>query len=160
MSLAHPNPPRKRVLMSDTALRPNDSQLWALIEAGTFIDPPAESGPQAQGDLVFIPWGPGINDYALAEQEALAVPLTRAGVTLLSGRGGNSHDLFATEGTVAFHRYPDSDTSPSLGLLVVNEGAVATIDHVEHGRTAIAPGCYVVRRQQEGTEHQRRLIAD
>lgn len=146
--------------MSDIKVHPNDSQLWALIAAGVFVDPPAESGVQMQGDLIFIPWTAGINDFALAHEKAQAVPLTRTGVTLLSGRGGNSHDLFATQGTVAFHRYADSDASPSLGLLVVAEGAIATIDHVEHGRTAIAPGNYVVRRQSEGVESQRRLIED
>jgi hypothetical protein len=56
-----------------------------------------------------------------------------------------------------WHPYPAG--SQTVGVLVVPDGGRACVDHAEHGRAAVGPGVWVVRRQREQAD-QSRLVAD
>lgn len=115
---------------------------------------PVISGPQAQGDLLVIPYDLVADDVNLSSLGWESVP--PEGVELLrSATGGNPHTLVADPGTCRWAR----DSAPGgagvqdrtrLALGALRTTAPAYLIHAEHGGTGIAPGTYVVRRQREG----------
>jgi hypothetical protein len=107
---------------------------------------PVIDGLQAQGDLIVVPavmvptvklW-PGATWW----------PVPADGVELVRGVAGNNpHTLVADPGTC---RWTTSvNDSLRLTLAVIENTAPAYVIHPEHGGTGIAPGRWVVRRQQE-----------
>ncbi|MFI9387275.1 hypothetical protein [Kutzneria sp. NPDC052558] len=107
---------------------------------------PVVDGLQAQGDLIVIPldmlgaillWGSGRWQ-----------PVPPSGVELVRGEGGNNpHTLVADVGTC--HWTNGFRDATGLAIAVVDNTAPAYLVHPEHGGSGIAPGRWLVRRQQE-----------
>lgn len=108
---------------------------------------------QAQGDLIVLPWPESTAPQQRATDVAQARPVGPRGISVVEGQGGNMHLLVDPDAAgVLWAPYPDG--AQTVGTVVVPSGAVAYLDHAEHGRNAIGPGVYVIRRQRE----QRDLI--
>lgn len=111
--------------------------------------------PQAQGDLIILPWPTTTAPARRAEEAAKAQSVTRP-VVVITGESGHDHTLAPAPG-VAWFSYPTG--SQTLGVLIVADDAVAVLGHIEHGDTHIGPGVYVVRRQREQAD-EIRMVAD
>lgn len=108
---------------------------------------PVTDAPQAQGDLIVAPWSADVAPARRARDVAAAKPVVRPEV-VVRGNGGNEHTLVDPNNAgVAWHAYPGE--SQTVGVVVVPEDAIACLDHREHGRLAIGPGVFVIRRQRE-----------
>lgn len=125
------------------------------IETITGLDIPVLSGPQAQGDLIILPW-PQTTSPTRRAKETMAAKLVTGPIVVQTGQGGHDHTLSPAPG-VAWHGYQAG--SQTLGVLTVADGAVAVLGHIEHGDTYIGPGVYVIRRQREQAD-EIRLVAD
>lgn len=113
------------------------------------ISPPVVAGvPQAQGDLLVIPWPADAAPERRAASVAAAAPIPTPGIAVVRGQGGNTH-LLVDPDRAGVGWAPESGDGQTLGTLVVPPGAVAFLDHPEHGRNATGPGVYVIRRQRE-----------
>ncbi len=121
------------------------------------ITVPVIDGPQAQGDLIVLP-----------SDMVPVVTLTRwttwrsvpwHGVELVRGVAGNNpHTLVADPGTC---RWTNGVQDPlGLAIALFDNTAPAYLIHPEHGGTGVAPGRWVVRRQQESGRRRRVLVAD
>ncbi len=129
------------------------------------LEPPIATEPQAQGDLLVLPWpaGAAVAARAAALLDGQLVPT--AGIELLRGAGGHTHTVLAATGAVAWApaQPPGGQT---LGVLVVPPGGVAVLAHEEHADLHIGPGVYAVRRQRSqplthtGPDPEVWLIAD
>lgn len=119
------------------------------------LSPPVLTGPQSQGDLMIIPWPKDVCPSDRTQSVNKAVTLVSKEV-VLTGDNGHEHALSPSVG-VRWHAY-DLDSS-SLGTLVVEDGAVAVLGHIEHGDSYIGPGVYVIRRQREQAD-EIRMLAD
>lgn len=118
---------------------------------------PVTDVPQAQGDLIVIPWPADVDPGRRAADAAAARPVVRPEV-VVRGNGGNEHTLVDPAGAgVLWHAYPGEPQT--VGIVVVPDGAVACMDHREHGRLAIGGGVFVIRRQREQADEVR-LVAD
>lgn len=108
---------------------------------------PVIDGLQAQGDLIVIPFSLLANIVApLPWTRSVRVPLS--GVELLrSAAGGNPHSLVADEGECTWSTPVKDARGLALGML--DTRVTAYLIHPEHGATGIAPGRYVIGRQQE-----------
>lgn len=113
------------------------------------MSPPVVTGlPHAQGDLLIIPWpaATATQDRVLACAKATSVGPN--GISVVRGQGGNTH-LLVDPDRAGVLWAPNPDGSQTVGTLVVPPDAVAYLDHAEHGRNAVGPGVYVIRRQRE-----------
>lgn len=129
-----------------------------IVSHGVDIDPhldreatvPVSTGLQRQGDVIVIP-------VRMVRAQAGACNLiTREGVAVVRGEaGGNTHLLLA-DGPVRYDPAPEALT---LGVLTVEEGAIAYLAHPEHGYAGIGPGTYVIRRQREQAD-EIRMVQD
>ncbi len=127
-----------------------------VVEVISLPEVPVLTGPQAQGDLIILPWPANTAPARQAEVVTAAKPLIR-GEVVVTGRGGHDHTLSPTPG-VAWYRYPGTEPQ-TIGVLVVDDGAVAVLGHDEHGDTYIGPGVYAIRRQREQSDVIQ-LVAD
>lgn len=120
------------------------------------LDPtPVTDEPQAQGDLLVIPWP---TDTA-PQERAKAVASAKAVVTpeaVVRGQGGNVHTLVDPDGIGVLWAPMSGQT---VGTVVVPDGGRACLDHAEHGRLAIGPGVFVIRRQREQAD-EIRMVTD
>ncbi|WP_393915982.1 hypothetical protein [Halostreptopolyspora alba] len=117
------------------------------LERATTV--PVIDAPQAQGDLLVIPYRLVEDDVHLPPAQWTAVP--PEGIELLrSTTGGNPHTLVADPGTCHWASGGVEDRT-QLALGALRTTGPAYLIHAEHGGTGIAPGTYVVRRQREGT---------
>lgn len=120
---------------------------------------PVIDGLQAQGDLIVVPSGM-ITTVTAAQFGWRPVP--PEGVELVRGVAGNNpHTLVADPGACQFNGI----VADRLGLTiaVIENTAPAYLVHPEHGASGIAPGQWLVRRQQESAISRyslRLLIAD
>lgn len=127
------------------------------IDAVSIPTPPIHAGvPQSQGDLIILPWAADVAPERRAADAALCRPIPATGITVLTGNGGHEHRLSPVPG-VTWYGYPQG--SQTLGVLSVEEGAVAVLGHIEHGDTYVGPGVYVIRRQREQAD-EIRLVQD
>jgi hypothetical protein len=124
------------------------SGLDVLDHLDQSVSIPVIAGPQAQGDLLVVP-------FAMVAHQVRPTHWTRtvlvsaSGVELLrSAAGGNPHSLVADEGTCTWSARVSDDAGLALGILDATEAAY--LIHPEHGATGIASGRYVIRRQREG----------
>jgi hypothetical protein len=126
----------------------------ALAFFAAALDVPTISGSQAQGDVYVVP-------AAMAPEYRTptgAVP--PAGVPVVRGEnGGNAHLLLAAGPVRVDVLTPSSAESLALAHLLVPAGAVAWLDHPQHGNSGIGPGEYVLRRKREQAD-EIRLVAD
>jgi hypothetical protein len=122
------------------------------------LDPtPTVGAVEAQGDLTLIPWPDGEAQAARDADVQAASPVTSP-VTVVRGQGGNEHLLVDPDGC-GIRWYPYPGDGQTRGVLVVPDGGRACLDHREHGRSAVGPGVWVVRRQREQAD-QVRLVSD
>ena len=115
---------------------------------------------QAQGDLIVIP-AEMINTVNLLPYVRWR-PVPPEGVELVRGVAGNNpHTLVADPGTC--HVTTAFQDRLGLTIAILDNTAPAYLVHPEHGASGIAPGHWLVRRQQESTlggRAMRMLIAD
>lgn len=116
---------------------------------------PVIDGPQAQGDLIVLPLAmvPVVSTWGIGQ------PVPRGGVELVRGVAGNNpHTLVADPGVCLWTR---GFLDPlGLGIAVFENTAPVYLIHPEHGGTGVAPGRWLVRRQQESGRRKRLLVAD
>lgn len=124
-------------------------------ETVTLPEVPVLTGPQAQGDLLILPWPAGTATDRRAQDIAQAKPVT-APVVVITGDNGHDHTLAPAPG-VAWHAYAHGQQT--IGVLTVADDAIAVLGHIEHGDSHIGPGVYVIRRQREQSD-EIRLVAD
>ena len=107
-----------------------------LLEAFGDVEVPVITEPQHQGDLGIFPMREG-------KVEGLET-VPKEGIAVIRGEaGGNTHLLLA-EGDVKFARAAQNG-GVQLGTLLVGEGAVAVLHHIEHGYNLVGPGMYSLR---------------
>lgn len=112
------------------------------------ISIPVIAGPQAQGDLLVIPYSM-VADTISPRQFIGPVQVESSGVEILrSAAGGNPHSLVA-DVEQSFCTWSAVGFGEQLTLGVIDTAVVAYLIHPEHGATGIAPGRYVIRRQRE-----------
>lgn len=116
-------------------------------------DPVAVAGPQAQGDVIVLPWPDFMSPHIRYLHTGTAQPVPARGLTL-----ADPHLLLAESGRVFWSWWPDS--GPTLGTLVVPDQVVARLAHDVHADLRIAPGVYTVRRQRRDTYGQAGLVLD
>lgn len=103
---------------------------------------PPSDGPQAQGDVIVLPWLASMRPDVRADRIERSQQLPRAGLWL---RG--SHLLITESGPPArwtLDRRPGS----TLGTLVVPAGTVTRLCHDQHPDLRIGAGVYAVRGQR------------
>lgn len=124
------------------------SGLEVLDHLDQEISIPVIAGPQAQGDLLVIPYGM-VADTISPRQFAHPTQVGPRGIELLrSAAGGNPHSLVA-DVEQGFCTWSVAVFREQLTLGAVDTSVVANLIHPEHGATGIAPGRYVIRRQRE-----------
>ncbi|HET9655406.1 MAG TPA: hypothetical protein VFP72_08630 [Kineosporiaceae bacterium] len=116
-------------------------------------DPVPSAGPQAQGDVIVLPWPDFMSPHVRFLHTASAAPVGRAGLVLL-----DPHTLIAEHGGVFWSWWPD--TGPTLGTLVVPAGTVARLGHDTHRDLRIAPGVYALRRQRREVSGRIEMAVD
>jgi hypothetical protein len=133
----------------------NDLDILEHLERQVTV--PVLDGPQAQGDLIVLPLA--MVRVVSVWQGATWQPVPPGGVELVRGVAGNNpHTLVADPGTC---RWTFGVRDPlGLGIVLFTNTAPAYLIHPEHGGSGVAPGEWLVRRQQESGTHRRRLIAD
>ncbi|WP_328608704.1 hypothetical protein OG943_06150 [Amycolatopsis sp. NBC_00345] len=125
---------------------------------------PVLDGLQAQGDLIVVPLALVANTVR-AMAGGYGEPVPPGGIELVRGVAGNNpHTLVADPGTCRWT--PDLHDPLRLGIAVFENTAPAYLIHPEHGGSGVAPGRWLVRRQQErgtgrtGLLGRRVLVAD
>jgi hypothetical protein len=114
---------------------------------------PVIDGLQAQGDLLVNPLD--LLTTVNPEHWARWCEVPAEGVELVRGVAGNNpHTLVADPGTCRWT--PDVRDPINLGIALFENTATAYLVHPEHGGSGVAPGRWLVRRQQErGTAFNR-----
>jgi hypothetical protein len=117
---------------------------------------PVVDGLQAQGDLIVIPFDL-LGTIELWEHVRWR-PVPAGGIELVRGEGGNNpHTLVADAGTCRWTTAVRDRTG--LAIAVFENTAPAYLVHPEHGGSGVAPGRWLVRRQQErGVGHRRTVL--
>ncbi|WP_459709044.1 hypothetical protein [Actinophytocola sp. KF-1] len=133
------------------------SELDVLDHLAREITVPVVDGPQAQGDLIVLPLDM-VRVVTLASWGRWrSVPWH--GVELVRGVAGNNpHTLVAADGTCQWT--PGVHDPLGLAVGMFDNTAPVYLIHPEHGGTGVAPGRWVVRRQQESGRRRRGLVAD
>jgi hypothetical protein len=120
---------------------------------------PVIDGLQAQGDLIVVP----ASMLGMVRLDSFThwEPVPRSGVELVRGEGGNNpHTLVADPGTCHWTTGIRDPLRLAVGMF--SNTSPAYLVHPEHGGSGVAPGRWVVRRQQERSGGFRRtvLVAD
>jgi hypothetical protein len=118
------------------------------------IEPVASCWPQAQGDVIVLPWLDFMSPHIRYLHTAASAPVTGRGVVVHP-----SHVLLPEVAPVFWSWWPDP-ASPTLGTLVVPDCSVARLAHGEHADLRIGPGVYAVRRQRRAELHTTALVED
>lgn len=101
---------------------------------------PALTAPQAQGDLMVLPWPPATSTSWRNNELDAAAPLPIAGVEVHP-----SHWLIPEAGVPAWNV---AASGSRIGTLHVPNGACARLAHDDHGDLRIGPGVYALIRQR------------
>jgi hypothetical protein len=124
-----------------SSVRTDDADLARLAAE---LDIPTIDGLQHQGDVSVIPASMASEDHRLP-----VTPVPAAGIAVVRGEAGGHTHLLLVSGDVRYDVRDGAADDLTLGSLEVGDGAVAWLDHPEHGNTGIAPGRYVLRRKRE-----------
>ena len=118
---------------------------------------PVVDGLQAQGDLIVIPYDLILTVTTWGDGDWRQVP--PEGVELVRGVAGNNpHTLVADPGSC---RWTSAVRDPlGLAIAVFRNVTPAYLVHPEHGGSGVAPGTWLVRRQQERGRAGKALVAD
>lgn len=128
-----------------TPLTTAEQETFAAITAGQQLLPWADR-PQAQGDLLVLPWPANTDPLRRLGALASAAHLPPEGVHFANG----SHQLQSLDPEVRWA--PElSGSRLTLGTLVVSDGCLALLGHGTHEDLHIGPGVYLIRRQREAT---------
>lgn len=122
----------------------------ALTDAAALLDAPPITEPQAQGDVFVLPWPADTNRHLRERRAAAATPVPPAGTTV-DPISAPRHDITPTALGDPPRYLPVADTSHTLGVLVVPDGAAATLAHPEHPDLHIGPGVYILHGQRAWT---------
>jgi hypothetical protein len=125
----------------------------ALVLHALDPDPGVSRGPQAQGDVIVLPWPPFMAPHVRALHTATTTPIGRRGVIVHP-----SHTLLPEAAPVFWSWWPGD--GPTLGTLVVPDGSVARLAHGEHADLRIGPGVYAVRRQRRAAARRIEWVDD
>lgn len=135
----------------------NRSELDVLDHLEREVAVPVIDGPQAQGDLIVLPMA--MVPVVAIGSWATWQPVPWHGVELVRGVAGNNpHTLVADPGTCQWT--PHVRDPLRLAVAVFENTATAYLIHPEHGGSGVAPGRWLVRRQQEYGLRKRLLVAD
>ena len=133
------------------------NELSVLDHLEREVTVPVIDGPQAQGDLIVLP----LSMMAVVTVGSWTYwqPVPRQGIELVRGVAGNNpHTLVANGGACQWTR---GFRDPlRLGVALFENTAPVYLIHPEHGGSGVAPGRWLVRRQQESGRHRRMLVAD
>ena len=138
----------------------NDLDVLDHLERQVTI--PVLDGPQAQGDLIVLPRS--MVRTVTEPSWARWMPVGHGGVELVRGVAGNNpHTLVADAGTCEC-TFGVHDPL-GLGIVLFTNTAPVYLIHPEHGGSGVAPGTWLVRRQQEAEAgrrfaSRRALVAD
>lgn len=133
----------------------NDLDVLAHLERQVTV--PVLDGPQAQGDLIVLPLAMITTVATLPRARWQSV--SPGGVELIRGVAGNNpHTLVADAGTCSWT--VEIRDPLGLGIAVFTNTAPAYLIHPEHGGSGVAPGTWLVRRQQEFGVLRPRLVSD
>jgi hypothetical protein len=143
-------------------LNRNDLDVLDHLERQVTI--PVLDGPQAQGDLIVLP--ASMVTTVTEQTWTRWRPVPAGGVELVRGVAGNNpHTLVADPGTCEWTA--ELRDPLGLGIALFTNTAPVYLIHPEHGGSGVAPGRWLVRRQQEsGTRRRlgfgsgRTLVAD
>ena len=109
---------------------------------------PVLAGPQAQGDLMIVPFSLAYDGDAPDYPQGVILPAD--GVQVVHGEAtGNTHWLHAGFNSpgVTWHR---ADEGLVVGVVTVPAGQTAMLVHTdEHGANGIGPGVYEIRQKRE-----------
>lgn len=129
-----------------TATNPTD-HADAFTAITTHLATPIHTGPQAQGDLLVLPWPADTAPTARTAALLDGTPVPAAGLSVLRGARGHEHHLLPATSGIAW-----APTRPfgglTLGVLTVPPGGLAVLAHDEHADLHIGPGVYAIRRQR------------
>jgi hypothetical protein len=115
---------------------------------------PVLAGIQFQGDVAVIP-AAELPDVGYGGFVAVGP----AGVEVVRGEnGGHTHLLVGDAGAVGW--CPEVSDPEGLAVGVADVATEAFLIHAEHGGMGLAAGRYVIRRQREQADQERRLVAD
>jgi hypothetical protein len=118
---------------------------------------PVLDGPQAQGDVIVLPLAMVSTVEAGSWAHWYWVP--EGGVELVRGVAGNNpHTLVADPHTCEL---TSAVRDPlQLGIALFRNTEPVYLIHPEHGGSGVAPGTWLVRRQQEAGFRRRMLVCD
>jgi hypothetical protein len=119
---------------------------------------PVIDGLQAQGDLIVIPF----DMIGTVETSSYWQPVPPEGVELVRGVAGNNPHTLVADREMCHWTTGVRDRT-GLAVAVFENTAPVYLIHPEHGGTGVAPGRWLVRRQQErgaGFRPRPVLIAD
>lgn len=129
----------------------------ALDRLDAELDTPTLAAPQAQGDVIVLPWPETTAPSWRAEEYDKARTIPDAGLPV-EGTGG-SHWLLPADLTAPRPRYHLALKGNRLGTLVVPPHGAARLSHTEHPDLLIGPGMYVIQQQRRWTPHGRPTAA-
>jgi len=135
----------------------DSAELSVLEHLEREVTVPVLGGPQAQGDLIVLPVS--MVPVVTVSSWNYWQPVPRQGVELVRGVAGNNpHTLVADAGVCQWTR---GFRDPlGLGIALFENTTPVYLIHPEHGGSGVAPGRWLVRRQQESGRHRRLLVAD
>jgi hypothetical protein len=126
-----------------------EADAFAVLAQSLAADLPVAwtARPQAQGDLLVLPWPADAASARRAASVAAAQPVPHQGIGLVGGR----HQLQADGPDVLWSAEPPASIQvrgQTLGTLVVLPGSIAVLGHQDHGDLHIGAGVYVIRGQR------------
>lgn len=146
-----------------TAPAVDEALVWqvegeTLNEARALVDIPPLTAPQAQGDVIVLPWLDTTSPSLREQRVDAATEIDRKGCIVTED---GSHVLLPnTLHGPAGVRYGHVTKGHTLGTLVVEPGHAARLSHREHGDLLIGPGVYVLHEQRRWRNYTTAPVVD
>lgn len=133
----------------------HDLDVLAHLERQVTV--PVLDGPQAQGDVIVLP--AAMVPEVTAQPWASWRSVPAGGVELVRGVAGNNPHTLVADADVCSWTFGVRDPF-GLGIALFSNTAPVYLIHPEHGGSGVAPGSWLVRRQQEAGVGRRMLVSD